>query len=315
MGHQMKAVIVLAGRRTVTGKCRGVAATRCCTSCAGIASRLAHRRARGTLRGCRPACRSGRASGEIGRATQTFALRPTATAPDHSHARYDAWRAGNDMPRPQPTPNRRCVVAAIAEDTVRPMPRPPAFALQRGNRIHQRQRFLGVVPVRAGQANRERHTLSVADQMALAPALGTMGGIRAGLVTPVHRADGTTIHDCQRPIDLLTASEPIQQDKVDQIPPRPLPIAQAPPARHSRSAPEFLWEQLPGNVTAKDEDNASEACAIRNARPRTFGPSWWNRQQRFDKTPQRIWTQRGGHTRPRYLADEVYVPEGFVTRS
>src|ERR1700682_121847 len=25
---------------------------------------------------------------------------------------------------------------------------------------------------------------------------------------------------------------------------------------------------------------------------------------RFDKIPQRIWKQRGGHTRPRYLADE-----------
>jgi hypothetical protein len=34
------------------------------------------------------------------------------------------------------------------------VPRSPALAVQRGNRIDQRQGFLRVVPVRAGQANR-----------------------------------------------------------------------------------------------------------------------------------------------------------------
>jgi len=68
---------------------------------------------------------------------------------------------------------------------IRSVPRsPPAFAVQRGNRINQRQGFLRVVPVRAGQANRERHAPPVADQMTLAPALGPIGGIWTGLVTP-----------------------------------------------------------------------------------------------------------------------------------
>ena len=62
----------------------------------------------------------------------------------------------HDVTRPQPTPNRRRVVTAIPEDTVRPPPRSPAFAVQRGNRIHQRQGFLRVVSVRAGQAHGER---------------------------------------------------------------------------------------------------------------------------------------------------------------
>ena len=83
---------------------------------------------------------------------------------------------------------------------------------------------------------------------------------------------------------------------------RLLPVAQAPPARHPRPAPEFLREHLPGNAAAKDEDNAGEARAIRDARPPTPWPSWRNRQERFDKIPQRIWKQRGGHTRPRYRA-------------
>src|SRR5262249_61377388 len=77
-----------------------------------------------------------------------------------------------------------------------------------------------------------------------------------------------------RPINLVAASEPIQQRKVDQIPhARQLPIAQAPPARHPRSALEFLREHLPRNAGAKDENDAGQARAIRNLRPPTFSLS------------------------------------------
>jgi hypothetical protein len=76
---------------------------------------------------------------------------------------------------------------------------------------------------------------------------------------------------------------------MDQIPnARPLPIAQAPPARHPRPAPEFLREHLPGNAAAKDEDDARQARAIRNAWSATSWPSWQNRKEGFDKIPQRI---------------------------
>jgi hypothetical protein len=57
-----------------------------------------------------------------------------------------------DMPRPQPTPNCGCVVAAIPEHTVWPLSRSPPFAVQRGNRIDQGRGFLRVVPIRAGAA-------------------------------------------------------------------------------------------------------------------------------------------------------------------
>jgi hypothetical protein len=46
-----------------------------------------------------------------------------------------------DMPRPQPTPNGGGVVAAIPEHTVWPPSRSPSIAVQRGNRIDQRQGF------------------------------------------------------------------------------------------------------------------------------------------------------------------------------
>ena len=92
---------------------------------------------------------------------------------------------------------------------------------------------------------------------------------------------------------------------MDQIPhARALAIAQAPPARHPRSASEFLREHLPRNAAAKDEENAGQARAIRHARSATLWPSWKNRQKRFDKIPQRIWKQRGGHAPSRYLAED-----------
>src|SRR5215470_2882421 len=192
----------------------------------------------------------------------------------------------HDTPRPQPAANDGCVVAAIPEHTVRPLPRSPACAAQRGDRIHQRQRFLRVVPVRAGQTNRKRYAPPLADQVTLTAALGPVGGIRPGLVTPVDSADRTTVHDRPRPINLVVASEPIQKRKVDQIPDaRPLPIAQAPPACHPRSAPELLREHLPGNAATKNEDNASEARTIRDTRPPTLWSSGWNRQERLDKIP------------------------------
>jgi hypothetical protein len=47
----------------------------------------------------------------------------------------------------------------------------------------------------------------------------------------------------------------------------------------------------------------------RDARPSALWPTGSNRQERFDKIPQRIWKQRGGHARSRYLADEDQVSE------
>ena len=92
---------------------------------------------------------------------------------------------------------------------------------------------------------------------------------------------------------------------MDQIPHACLlPVAQAPPARHPRPAPEFLREHLPGDAAAEDEDNAGETRAIRDARSATLWQSLKNRQERFDTIPQRVWKQRGGHTRLRYPVDE-----------
>jgi hypothetical protein len=83
------------------------------------------------------------------------------------------------------------------------------LALEWGNRIDQSQRFLRVVPIGSRQPNREWHAAPVANQMTLAAALGPIGGIRPGLITAVHGADGTTVHDRPRPIDPVVTREPI----------------------------------------------------------------------------------------------------------
>jgi hypothetical protein len=88
---------------------------------------------------------------------------------------------------------------------------------------------------------------------------------------------------------------------------RSLPIAQAAPTRHPRTAREFLREHLPGDAAAEDEQNAGETRAIGDARPSAFRPACWSWQERFDKIPQRIGKKRRSHARPRYFADEDQV--------
>jgi hypothetical protein len=74
--------------------------------------------------------------------------------------------------------------------------------------------------------------------------------------------------------------------------------------------PEFLREHLPGDAAAEDKQNAGETRPIEDARPSACRPMGWRGQERFDKGPQRIRKQRGGHTRSR-----VSDFGGFVTCS
>ena len=94
----------------------------------------------------------------------------------------------------QAVPNRLGVVATVAQQTVRPTPRSSACTMEWRNCICQGQGFLRVISICACQAHGERHAPAVANQMALAPALGPIGRIRPGQVAPTHRTDGTTVH-------------------------------------------------------------------------------------------------------------------------
>ena len=183
----------------------------------------------------------------------------------------------------QSVADRRRVVAAITEHAGWTTARSASFALQWGNRIDQGQGFLRVVPIRAGQAHGERDALSITDQMPFASTLGAVGRIGTRLRAAMHRAHRATIDHRPRPIDLILSSEPIQQREVNEIPhARSLPIAQAAPTRHPRTALEFLREHLPRDAAAEDEQNAGQTRAIRNARPSALRPTWCSGQERFD---------------------------------
>ena len=75
-----------------------------------------------------------------------------------------------------------------------------------------------------------------------------------------------------------------------------LPVAQAPPARHPRPAPEFLRQHVPGDAAAEDEENAGQTRAIGDARPSALWPTGWSGKERFDEIPQRVEKQRSAHT-------------------
>jgi hypothetical protein len=78
--------------------------------------------------------------------------------------------------------------------------------------------------------------------------------MKAGGASDPIRRDFTP--DALVALDLFTA--PLDPTRL------PVAIAQALPARHSRSAPECLQEHPPGNAAAKDEDDAGEAGAVRD---------------------------------------------------
>jgi hypothetical protein len=185
------------------------------------------------------------------------------------------------------------------------MPWSPAFAVQRGNRIHQRQGFLRVVPVRAGQAHRERHARPWHIRWRLLPRFARSVGF-GPVWSPPHTARTEQLSTTARD-QSIWSSRASQSSSAKWI------RSHTPASCQSRKrrqhvipdrAPEFRREHLPGNAAPKDEDNACEARAIRDARPPTLWPPRWNRQERFDKNPQRIWKQRGSHARSRYLAEE-----------
>jgi hypothetical protein len=88
-----------------------------------------------------------------------------------------------------------------------------------------------------------------------------------------------------------------------------LPIAQAPPARHPRPAPEFRREHLPGNAAAKDEDDARQARAIRNAWSATLWPSGRIGKKGSTRSHNRSGSNAAAIRRSRYFADEDKVRE------
>jgi hypothetical protein len=149
---------------------------------------------------------------------------------------------GHDVPRPQAraeSPPHRSRESPSTQ--VRMPPRPPMLALEWGNRIDQSQRFLRVVPMGSRQPNREWHAAPVANQMTLAPALGSVRGIGARSGRPrtlrgrsnyrQQPATNQSGRDARANRAARSASDPNC---------RPLANRATAASTSSRSAPEFL---------------------------------------------------------------------------
>jgi hypothetical protein len=168
----------------------------------------------------------------------------------------------------EPQSDALSIVGTIAKYAVGTTAWSSSLALQRRDCIDRRQGFLRIVPVGSGQANGKWCAAAVADQVTLAPALGPVSRIRPGLASTADGPHGAAIDTNPRPINLVVTREPIEQREVHQVPSAcGLPVAQAPPARHSRPAAQFARQHLPRDAAAKHKQNAGEARAIRDAWP------------------------------------------------
>jgi hypothetical protein len=168
------------------------------------------------------------------------------------------------------------IVGTIAEYAVWTTPGSPSFALQRRDRIDQRQGFLRIVPVGSGQADGKWHARPVADQMTLASALGPVSGIRPGLASTTHCPHRAAIDNGSRPIDLVVTREPIEQREVHQV---TVPVACQSRRRRQHVIPD-LQPSSRGNICQgmplrRTKQNTSETRAIRDAWPSTLRSRWW----------------------------------------
>lgn len=64
------------------------------------------------------------------------------------------------------------------------MARSSSFSLQSGNGIDQCERLLRIIAIGTGEMDSERNTMAIADQVALAPQLASVSGIRSCLAPP-----------------------------------------------------------------------------------------------------------------------------------
>lgn len=100
-----------------------------------------------------------------------------------------------DLAEAQAAPNRVCVVSTITADALGTAAWSAMFTLQRWNRIHQTQRFCGVVAVCACQLDREGHTAPIADQVTLGARLGPVGRTTDPSGSPKNCSHGAAVHN------------------------------------------------------------------------------------------------------------------------
>lgn len=169
--------------------------------------------------------------------------------------------------------------------------------------VHGACQTFPVVDVGGGGCGGGRDAVAVHDPVTLGAEPAAIGRILAGVLPASGRREPGRVQGGARPVDPAARPRPIQQRPVERRPHAGvLPIAQAPPARHAAATAEFLREQLPGDATLHDKQDAGESGAIRDTRTTALGLGPLRRQEGGEHRPQGVGDERlahpGAHRRP-----------------
>ena len=124
----------------------------------------------------------------------------------------------------------------------------------------------------------QRDAVGVGDHVVLAAGLGPVHRAGAGRLAAVGRPHEAAVDQRPRPVDLVGAPEPVEQDLVDLVPGAVgLPVAQPPPAGHAAAAAHLAGQVLPGDAGLEHEEDAGQGLAVVDGgagRPWGWGSTW-----------------------------------------
>jgi len=98
--------------------------------------------------------------------------------------RFASRKRRDDASVTQTLPDRLGIITTVAQHAVRSMARASVLSLQGRDRINQRERLLRVVAVGSGELDGQRDAASVANHMALAAELRSVGRVGTCLKPP-----------------------------------------------------------------------------------------------------------------------------------
>ena len=217
---------------------------------------------------------------------------------------------GHDVTSPETAPYRRRVVAAIPEHTVRPLPRSPRSPCSGGiasTNARASCESFRFAPVRRTASGTPRPSQI---RWRLLPRLARSVGF-GPVWSPPYTARMEQLSTTARD-QSIWSSRASQSRSAKWI------RSHTPACCQSRKRRQHVipdpHPSSCGSICQGMPLRRTKTMPVRHARSETRGrpplwPTWWNWQERFDKIPQRIWKQRGGHTCSRYLADEDQVSE------
>jgi hypothetical protein len=120
-----------------------------------------------------------------------------------------------------------------------------------------------VVNVGPSQQKGERDAAPVRDQLAFGARPASVGRVRTCSGPPFFSHDRRAVHEA-RPQWMRSASRSWQSSSWCRLCHTPLPVAQSPPAGHTRPAPHLRRQHLPRNASAQHEQDADQRGARRN---------------------------------------------------